>query len=998
MSQKNSSNNSTSIGKAPLAQDDRYILDLSQQSLPFNILANDKGGHARSLWSIAADNPEVNLLEADDAGVIERSVNGASIWMLTDGSVVYDASTLNGGFLADFDALTAGQSIEDSFVYAMRLGNSPLSWATVTFELQGVNDDPTLAAGAASATEDGSIIEVDLSLLGDDPDADDDGSTLTYTIVSPPLEGAATISDSILGFDPGSDFQDLTDGESRDVTIRVRATDAHGAYQENEVVVTVHGQNDAPIMADGIVEAVEDGPVVDLDLSALIYDPDVSDIPADMSFTLLQGPSEGEATILPPTLDAGPSLRFNPGDAFQGLAAGEVAYDVVKVGVMDAQGAVDEADVTISVTGQNDAPVRLLPAQSIHKMLLSANGDTFTYDLAGFFDDPDSDDSGATLTYDWVPASHHYFSELSFDVDTGSLLNVTADTEDLTVRQLSDGEQLTSFIALTATDSHGVEIDGGIWQLDLWGVNDAPTLEAATVSMDADVPTISVDLSALGDDIDNRDTADSLIYSISAPPALGQTSITGTRLDFTQAGDFDDLLEGETRDVVIQVTATDSGLATATNDVTVQVTGRNDRPVVQPGVISLNADQMVTTLSLSDFGFDADSDDDGSTLVYSLVEQPAVGSISISGSTLTYDLGSIDPSYLTLAEGEVFNLPTARIQATDSHGAVSDVTEFALQVIGVNNAPTLPDAEFAWDEYDGMLGIDLSALGSDPDSDNDGSSLSYAVTGLSPDTYADVIGSTLYVGSQSNLAEGDIRELNVELTATDRHGAMATGDVSVTITGENEAPLLQNSVLFIANEGEEKSWNLAGLGYDGDPDDTPETLLYNPIYYADSGDWSLTGTTLTFKPSLSFESLGAGESDYTYLYLEAIDSHGASSAVQIYDVLIVGKNDAPVLHVNQQLSLQETDTLYLDQFNYPWEASDPDKGETDTLRYEVSGTGVGTAAFMDGDTLVISPKIDVPAGEVVTDTYQVTATDIHGATATDYLTVTVVGVPDPATL
>ncbi|WP_206018256.1 Ig-like domain-containing protein, partial [Roseovarius nitratireducens] len=100
---------------------------------------------------------------------------------------------------------------------------------TLSITVTGTNDAPVLAAAGTAAVEDGPVVTLDLAALGADVDSDDDGTTLSYAVTGVPAEGSATIAGSTLSFDPGADFQDLAAGATRDVTIRVTATDAHGA-------------------------------------------------------------------------------------------------------------------------------------------------------------------------------------------------------------------------------------------------------------------------------------------------------------------------------------------------------------------------------------------------------------------------------------------------------------------------------------------------------------------------------------------------------------------------------------------------------------------------------------------------------------------------------------------------------------------------------------------------------------------------------------------------
>ena len=113
-----------------------------------------------------------------------------------------------------------------------------------------------------------------------------------------------------------------------------------------------------------------------------------------------------------------------------------------------------------------------------------------------------------------------------------------------------------------------------------------------------------------GDDIDNGEDGTTLSYTITGDPAEGVADIdpdTNT-LTFNPGEDFQNLPAGETRDVTIQITATDSEGATATNDITVTVTGTNDAPTVAAALTAAaEEDGAEFTLDLLDGASDVDN-------------------------------------------------------------------------------------------------------------------------------------------------------------------------------------------------------------------------------------------------------------------------------------------------------------------------------------------------------------------------------------------------------
>src|SRR5262249_26484552 len=154
----------TSFTNTPQAVDDFFAASqtgLTEDLLSIvylNVMANDLGGNAKTLWSI--DNGVNNsgamagyiagdLLTQDTARVetcsTDTSLHGAKIWITSDGKIGYDATCLDAAFKAQLQALTAGKYLYDTFTYSIRLGNGTLSWATATVEFGGYNDQTVLA-------------------------------------------------------------------------------------------------------------------------------------------------------------------------------------------------------------------------------------------------------------------------------------------------------------------------------------------------------------------------------------------------------------------------------------------------------------------------------------------------------------------------------------------------------------------------------------------------------------------------------------------------------------------------------------------------------------------------------------------------------------------------------------------------------------------------------------------------------------------------------------
>ena len=251
-----------------------------------DLLANDSSDGTVAVNAVSDDDGDFDAVPAG----FERDVTfgGLALGILTVGTDGIASFSATG---ADVDQLSEGQQVFVSFTYQTVAPDGSLATADVTLMITGQNDGPILSAGTLDAEEDGSAVTLDLSTLGADIDGDDDGTTLTYSLVGTPAEGTASILGSILTFDPGTDFQDLNDNETRNVVLTIQAEDSQGAVTTNTVTVTVTGENDAspPEAVADMLTAVEDTTAT-FDVLDNDTDPDAGDV---LTVAFINGTSVG---------------------------------------------------------------------------------------------------------------------------------------------------------------------------------------------------------------------------------------------------------------------------------------------------------------------------------------------------------------------------------------------------------------------------------------------------------------------------------------------------------------------------------------------------------------------------------------------------------------------------------------------------------------------------------------------------------------------------------
>ena len=172
------------FARTPQAKDDQYNMMAAMDgdgdpTYILDVMANDSGGKAKSLWSLddgigSGGSGRSDLSIRDIAGVAESSALGAQIAKTEDGKVSY---TVTPELRDQLLPLSAHESLTDTFTYAIQMGNGVLSWATATVEIAGVNDSPVLSEpiallADAEANHEYMIFEKDLLAGFFDPDGD----------------------------------------------------------------------------------------------------------------------------------------------------------------------------------------------------------------------------------------------------------------------------------------------------------------------------------------------------------------------------------------------------------------------------------------------------------------------------------------------------------------------------------------------------------------------------------------------------------------------------------------------------------------------------------------------------------------------------------------------------------------------------------------------------------------------------------------------------------
>jgi VCBS repeat-containing protein len=547
------------------------------------------------------------------------------------------------------------------------------------------------------------------------------------------------------------------------------------------------------------------------------------------------------------------------------------------------------------------------------------------------------------------------------------------------------------------------------------------------------------------------------------------------------------LAEGETITQVYTVTISDNHGGTVTQDVTVTITGTNDAPEVtttdnaffersndnQPNPTGSTADDTVTgTISFTDVdlidahevtiqGVVASGITTGAPSNATMLGWLSLGALTDATNGVTGSTGwtftAQDQNFDYLAVGERLVL-TYTIRVDDHQGGVVD-RPVTVTVTGTNDTPAItssaptPSFDELTDTYDSssphatsgavtFTDVDLSdthnvtisgfsATGTT--AGLDAGAAGWLTLGSHSDSNGGATGSQAWSFSAQDhyfdyLAVGEHVTLTYTIQVDDHHGGVTSQDVTVTVNGSNDAPVISAATDDSFSE----------LSHDPPPNPTgssvPDTasgtisftdldLSDRPTVSATFASYSYTDaspshhalaltslqacaveTTLTVTqvggntnngsatwdysaPDSAFDFLGADETLVLTYVASVYDGHTAVTAP--ITVTVTGTNDTPT--ITSSAATQSFDELDTHDSSSPHEASGAvtftDVDYTDTHNATINGfSATGTTTGLDagaGSWLTLGAFLDSNGGATGSQAWSFSAADHYF----DYLAV-----------
>ncbi|WP_131234170.1 VCBS domain-containing protein, partial [Bradyrhizobium diazoefficiens] len=935
----------TSFSNTPQATNDIFTsgltaagvsISLTEDNLQpvfFDVMGNDLGGNAKTLFSI--DNginnsgamsgySAADLLTQDTARVeatsSDTSLNGAKIWITADGKVGYDASALS----AQVAALSAGDFFTDSFIYAIRLGNGTLSWATATVRIAGVNDGPVAAADTSAVKEDTAPNSVSGNVLINDTDADThDSHSVTAINGSATKVGADVVgtygtlhlnSDGTYTYtlnNAQANVQALAADQLVYDTFSYTNSDNHGGSCTANLTITVTGTNDAPVITSSAQSGLAaewadlsaaEGSNTPHTASGAVTFTDVDTLDSHTaSFAPQGGGYLGSFTLNTTNHDTGNGgsigWSFSVADgAIDYLQAGQTLTQKYDVTISDGHGGTAVQTVTVTIVGTNDAPAIISSAQSglatecADMSAAEAANTPHTASGAVAFTDVDTLDSH---TASFAPQGGGYLGSFTLDTtnhDTGNggAIGWSFSIADGAVDYLQAGQTLTQKYDVTISDGHGGTAVQTV-TVTIVGTNDAPVITSATqsgtVSEGDDLPAAAH--TATGhvtfSDVDASDTH-TLSVSVAAAHGTATVDPDGTwHYTVLDSGAVDALAAGEHLADSFTVEVDDHHGGLATQVVSIDITGTNDAPMItsaaQSGTMSEGDDlPAVAQTATGQVSFSDVDASDTHTLSVSVAAAHGTATVDPDGTWhyTVLDSGAVD----ALAVGEHL-ADSFTVEVDDHHGGLA-TQQVTIDITGTNDAPVITSSAQSGtvSEGDDLPAAAQTAIGQVSFSDVDASdthTLSVSVAAAHGTATVDPDGTWHYTvldsGAVDALAAGEHLADSFTVEVDDHHGGLATQQVTIDITGTNDAPV----AVADTNSGLEDS-TITGTVASNDSDvDDGATLSY-------SLDAAVAG--LALNPDGSY-SLDAGNAAYQHLAQGATtdvvanytvtDEHGATS-------------------------------------------------------------------------------------------------------------------------
>ncbi|MFY2048898.1 VCBS domain-containing protein, partial [Achromobacter xylosoxidans] len=890
---------------------------------------------------------------------------------------------------AKVQALTEGQKVTDTITVTVDDGNGGTATQVITVDITGTND-------AAVITP---------SKPGDDKGTVQEDTTLT-------ANGKLDIVDKDAGqasFKPQTDFQgqygkfsiDANGNWSFKLDNDAKAIQQLGAKEHltetftvtsadgttSQVVITINGTNDAPTVSGTATGAVaEDGTTT---TSGQLTKTDV-DVNDKHTWSVN---NEGKGQYGTFTVDQNGKWTYvldNDSAKVQALTEGQKVTDTITVTVDDGNGGTATQVITVDITGTNDAAV-ITPSKPGDDKGTVQEDTTLTAN--GKLDIVDKDAGQASFK----PQTDFQGQYGKFSIDANGNWSFKLDNDAKAIQQLGAKEHLTETFTVTSADGTTSQV-----VITINGTNDAPTVSGTATGAVAEdgTTTTSGQLTKTDVDVNDKHT-----WSVNNE-GKGQygTFTVDQNGKWTYVLDNDSakvqaLTEGQKVTDTITVTVDDGNGGTATQVITVDITGTNDAAVITPSKPGDDKGtvQEDTTLTANGKLDIVDKDAGQASFKPQTDFQGQYGKFSIDANgNWSFKLDNDAKAIQQLGAKEHL---TETFTVTSADGTTGKVV---ITINGTNDAPTISGTATGAVKEDGTQTVTGQLAKADVDvNDKHTWSLNNDGKGQYGTFTLDQSGKWTYVLDNNSakvqaLAEGQKATDSITVTVDDGNGGKATQVITIDITGTNDAPTIGGTATGAVKE----DGTLVTTGQltktDVDTNDTHTWSVnnegkgqYGTFTVDQNGKWTYTLDNASTK----VQALKEGETVTDTIKVTVDDGHGGT-AVKDITVTVTGTNDIAKITGQSTGAVIEDKTLVT---TGKLTVSDADAGQSALIAQTNVAGKYGTFSIdANGNwtyTLNNSLKVvqDLPPGAVLKETFEVVSAD---GTGKQLITVDVIGTND----
>ncbi len=736
---------------------------------------------------------------------------------------------------------------------------------TINVDVTPANDAPVInPIVPVSATEDGAVVTGQLTSTDIDT-----GDTATFTTTS--TQGGFTLNaDGSYNLDPtDASFQHLKAGEISTFTIPVTVTDSAGATDTKDLVITVTGTNDTPVISGVDTGALKEDVSVNPQSNELtatgkldIVDIDTGEgsfVSHGFNKTALQG-HYGKLEI---SQDGSWSYSAdNSQTAIQSLGEGEQLTDTIKVTSKDGT----THDVVVTINGTND------------KAVIGGSN-------TGAVTEESQLQTSGTLTVTDVDTGEAHFANTDIQGSLGTLhltdngaWTYDLDNTNPAVQALGNGATATDTITVHSADGTPHQVT-----ITVNGTNDNAVVggvDTASVTEKAAGDNMSPDHAQSGMATLRVSTLNANGHLSVIDPDSGQSGFADNNVGYNYHGTYGDLIlnpngdwnyyadagslthiggrpttrgsaidklgEGETLTDTITVHTKDG----TPHNIVITINGSNDRPYCSSEV-QLNAGtedtrQTITAAQLLQNSIDVDKNDSGLLTVANL--HPDHGSI----------LDNQNGTYTFTPEKDYNGKVHFTYDVKDAHGGVthtgatsslSAVADKAV-ISGSDTGTIIEDHNVGHSSLQPVVASGLLSV-TDPDAGQDHFQVNLL---LGEQAIHDPFGGFLRITPSGawgyevansrlqSLAEGEVEKVVYRVYSADH----TAHDITITVTGTNDQPTITATTLAHGTEDTHYQMQSSQFGFnDIDTGDTLHSIAITDLPPATQGKFVLDGHDVT---------------------------------------------------------------------------------------------------------------------------------------------------------